>query len=192
MHLFRLAIALGLVSILSTATVAHADTEAAYSFTPQEFIANYNARAQHGDDRLTGSKRAGNMVTLVMDDMYFQQGIQRAKELDLANGRYTMDIKIMMKVDKDDHVTSIGLTGTRNDMVNMMRTIGAISLTYDVLNPQSSRKDSDAFISTLGLMRGDNSPDGGAPITQLSKGGVFTCVNQAGNIKFGCVIEPRS
>lgn len=176
------------------ALVAFADDEPSFSFTPEQLMALYNGHTAEGDDRVVTVKKANEHVRLVMDDKYFKIGIAKMKDMDIVNGKFTMDINITMTLDRKGFVKTIAVFGTRGDPVNLFRTIGSITILYEILNPGVPPETANNFMMALGLMRGDSDPTINTPITKLSKGGVFTCNNQDSDtsIKFGCVIIPRS
>lgn len=182
--------------LIAAAFGARADDDPSYAFTPAQLIDMYNARLPKdgNDDKILRVQKVGSRTRLILDDTYFKIGVETLKKMDIANGKYQMRIKIETNVDAKGMVQVIGISSYRGDPINMMRGIGVIWAMYEALNPQASDKDADQFIDSLHLLRGDTDPTINTPVTQLSKGGMFTCNNQDSgtSLVFGCVIVPRS
>jgi hypothetical protein len=167
-----------------------------FTFTPAQFMAMYNDHLPKdgSDDRILSIKQVGGQLRAVLGDTYFQRGVQELKKMDLANGKFTMGIRIVLATNKQGFVEQIAVSGLRSDPVNMMRTVGVIGSVYEILNPGYTDKSEQEFLVPLGLMRGDNDPAINQPASNFSKGAAFTCVTQHSGIsmRFGCAIEPRS
>lgn len=170
-------------------------SEPSFSFNPEQIMEMFNAHLQEdaNEDRIVSIKKTKSDADLILGDYYFKIGLVELKKMDLVNGRLDMRIKILTPLDAKGFVQTIIIRSTRGDPLNLFRGLGVITNFYQILNPQASGKESDAFIASLGLMRGDDDPTTGQPVSQLSKGAAFTCNTQQSAIStvFGCVISPR-
>jgi hypothetical protein len=185
---------LAAIQVFAAFSSGHAAEQTpAFPFTPEQFMSMYNAHLGDGDDRIVSIKKSTTEARAILSDKNFQAGILELKKMDVVNGNFPMNIKILMPTNKNGLVASIIISGTRSDPANMMRTAGAIMSVYEILNPGVKEKEATAFTFSLGLMRGDADPTIGTPIVQLSKGAQFTCNNQDSNVStvFGCAISPR-
>jgi hypothetical protein len=170
--------------------------EPTFTFTPAQFMAMYNAHLPKdgSDDRILSIKQVGPQLRAILDDANFQRGVQALKQMNLANGKFTMGIRIVLSTNKQGLIEQIAVSGLRSDPVNMMRTVGVIGSIYEILNPGYTDQSEQEFLAPLGLMRGDDDPTINQPASNFSKGAAFACVTQHSSIsmRFGCAIEPRS
>lgn len=91
-------------------------------------------------------------------------------------------------------MTKIAVAGDRSDPVNLIRFNGAVGIVNSMLNPDLDEKANTDFLATLGLMRGDDDPSIGQPVSSFNRGGAFQCVSMPSDqtTGVGCVVEPRS
>ncbi|WP_436197259.1 hypothetical protein [Paraburkholderia hospita] len=133
-------------------------------------------------------------MAVTLSDKQFQRGIAEMKKLDLANGRFQSKLGIRLFTDSKGNVTKIAVVGDRSDPVNLVRFIGSVGLVNSMLNPGLDEKTNTDFLATLGLMRGDDDPTIGQPVSSFNRGGAYRCVSMPSDqmTGVGCVVEPRS
>jgi hypothetical protein len=174
----------------------HADTdEVTWSFTIEQFKNEYNQQAVKDEGYTIKSiKYDEGSWLLTLNNTKFQKGVAEMKNLDLMNGKFTLETYILLTIEKNKKVKSIIISGDRSDPVNLSSLIDTVGTVIKVLNPAMSQDEVTSFLVSLGLMRGDDDPTIGEPITQLNKGGAFTCNNQLHDTStvVGCWIVPRS
>lgn len=185
------------IAVIALAACGSASAkDPAFNFTPAQFMAMYNNRiVDHAsDDSILSIQKGSGDAEAKLGQAAFQRGVKMMKDMDLMNGRVTMDIRIIFALDAAGHVTIITIEGTRGDPINMMRTIGVVGAVYEILNPGWTEDTERTFLVPLGLMRGDADPTIGQPMGNFSKGGAFTCNSQPSGktLAFGCFIVPRS
>lgn len=163
--------------------------------TPEVFRKHYDALAKaDGGDTIKQMNRAKDGVAVTLHDEQFQRAIAEMKKLDLVKGRFQSKIAIRLTTDNIGRVTKIAVVGDRSDPVNLMRFIGAVGVVDSMLNPAQDEKANTDFLATLGLMRGDDDPSIGQPVSSINQGGVFHCVSMRSDqtTGVGCVVEPQS
>jgi hypothetical protein len=167
-----------------------------FPFTVEQFRAAFNEQALKDEvDVIRSAQPGAGEVVFRFDDAKFQRGVKLMKDMDLMNGKVIYNAKLIVNFEqKTRRVTGIIISGTRADPINMLRTVSAIGAIYVILNPGATDKQTTDFTSDLGLLRGDDSPTIGIPMSNFSKGGAFTCNNQDSSVSvvFGCFVVPRS
>lgn len=162
---------------------------------PDTFRKRYDELAKaDGGDTIKRVSKAKDGLAVTLNDEQFQRAIAEMKKLDLANGRFQSKIAMRLSTDSTGKVTKIAVVGDRSDPVNLMRFIGAVGIVDSILNPTQDEKANTDFLATLGLMRGDDDPSIGQPVSSFNRGGAFQCVSMpsAQTTGVGCLIEPRS
>lgn len=165
------------------------------TLSPETFRKLYDELAQaNGDDTIKRMSKTKDGVAVVLSDTQFQRGVAEMKKLDLANGRFKSKLGIRLSIDSKGGVTKITVVGDRSDPINLMRFIGAVGVVNTMLNPGLDEKANTDFLATLGLMRGDDDPSVGQPVSSFNHGGAFQCVSMPSDqtTGVGCVVEPRS
>lgn len=163
--------------------------------TPDRFRKRYDVLAKaDGGDTIKRMTKAKDGLAVTLNDEQFQRAIAEMKKLDLANGRFQSKIAIRLATDGAGKVTKIAVVGDRSDPVNLMRFIGAVGVINSMLNPAQDEKANTDFLATHDLMRGDDDPSIGQPVSSFNRGGAFQCVSMPSDktTGVGCVIEPRS
>lgn len=187
---------IGLASLFLVCGASRAaEQTGAFPWNATEFARLFNQQAQQEQiDPIVKAIHSPGEVEFKFGDAKFQEGVKVMKDMDLLNGKFSNHALLIVGVNAGGLVTMITVGGQRTDPVNMFRTLSLVGAVYSVLNPRSSADQVSEFVAGLGLMRGDDDPSIGRPVTNLSKGGAFTCNNRhsSASVHFGCAVVPRS
>jgi hypothetical protein len=165
-----------------------------FDFTSDQFRQRYNDQLKSDKgDLIKKCTKEANDVLCSFDNTNFRRSVQAFKQLDLANGQFELQEKLILSTN-GQKVTTITISGTREDMMNLGHFAGQLGSLIGMLNPELSPDEvSSMMAEKLGIMRGDNDPTIGHPLVEITKGFAATCNNQLSSVstKVGCVFEPR-
>ena len=163
------------------------------SFTAAEFQSRLNkALTEDNGDTIKACKRTGTDFLCTFNDAGFQKSVAAFKELNIANGRFSLKEKMVISTTAG-RVAIITYSGDRGDPMNMFHTIGQIGGVLKALNPSIADDDVLRLLNQLGLMRGDSDATIGTPKEAIEAFAEIRCNNQrsASSMTFGCAFIPR-
>lgn len=128
-----------------------------------------------------------------LNDGGFNSMVKGWKELNLANGKFTLKEKFIFKVGTSGLINNIELSSSRADM-NLFHFMDTFANTVKVFNPHFSEDDIQKLVQEVGLMRGDNDPTIGRAMNSFTKGTAIACLSKPSNISstIVCKFYPRS
>jgi hypothetical protein len=125
----------------------------------------------------------------------FQSAIDNFKKLDLANGRFTLKLRLRVAT-VDGQISQITLDGDRGDPANIIQFIGAVMAIIEVFDPGASQSlgGLKQIVDELGLMLGDNDPSIGRARHTIKPHAAISCIKQDSHETTGveCRFVPRS
>jgi len=190
-----------LAALVALTRPAAADESApAFPFTADEFQRKLNAAIvadstdkDHADTLRQCRKRPGE-VECSFKDMAFQKTIAGFKRLDLASGRFTLNMSLKLSTNRDGRVTRILLIGDRSDFANLMETLSVVANIAQTFDPDAVSGSVKTFADELGIIRGDDAKDIGKPRTVIKPYAVIGCLSMPSDetTRIGCTFTPRS
>jgi len=165
-----------------------------FDFGAQQLENKYNdqLKLDNGDVIKNCSKRKDE-INCNFENTNFQKSVQAFKQLNLANGRFELNEKLILSL-SGQKVRTITLVGSREDPMNLFHFVGQLGSLIIVLNPELTQDQVTSLLKDkLGIMRGYNDSTIGHPMVEITEKFAATCNNQRSSVstKVGCVLEPR-
>lgn len=167
---------------------------ATFDMTPDAFKERLNrALRADGGDPIRSCQTARNVQTCTFGDRAFQQSVAAMKEMNLLNGRFDLRTRLLIET-SGGKVAGIRLTGSREEMANMMAFVSLFINALMTMDPRITADDTKREADTFGLMRGDAAPDIGRERVDIRPYAAITCLNQPSRIsmRVQCDLAPRS
>lgn len=186
-------ILIAVVMIAITAGVALGQT-ATFEMTPAVYKERLNKALQSdGGDPIRSCQTNRNTQICVFGDRAFQRSVAAMKEVNLLNGRFDLRTRLLIET-SGSRVSGIRLTGSREEMANMMAFVSLFMNALMVLDPSITADDTRREVETFGLMRGDAAPDIGRERVEIRSYGAITCNSVPSQIstQVRCDMVPRS
>lgn len=133
-----------------------------------------------------------NAFRVTLNDGSFQKMVKHWKELNLANGKFTLKDHMILTTDASGKLTRVGLFSVREDM-NIFHFIGTVASVVKVFNPNLKNDELTKLISETRLMSGDSDPEIGQVHNNFTKGAAVSCLQQHSSVspKVMCLLTPR-
>jgi hypothetical protein len=184
------ATAIALAALVIPALAARAQT---FDFTAQQLRERFNeAAVKDNADTIKVCRSSANAVLCIMDDARFQEQVKLFKKLDLANGNFELNEKLMMTIDKGK-VQTMTLAGDRETPMGLFHLIATLGNLFVALKPGMNNGEVKVLTDKLGLMRGDDDPTIGQKRMEITPFAEISCNNNHSSktLAIGCVFIPR-
>ena len=141
----------------------------------------------------TVTKAGPKTYKVTLNDAVFVRMVKTWKELDLANGKFTLKDRLEIGVGADQKLDRITISSSRADM-NLFHFLSTMATTARVLDPGISKDQLQDIVNELGLMKGDAAKGIGSPKDTFTKGAVITCLQfpSVVSLDIACAFTPRS
>lgn len=199
----RAVVALGLAGVPSLARAEPARPSLPFDMNFEQFRQALDAKIRQDTSDKTKpdwstvnrcSKKA-DIYTCTFHDAGFQSSVAEFKKMDLLNGRFSLQLKLVVKIERGS-VSKVQLTGNRADPLNLMQFIGTTMNIMQLFEPNivEGEGKTSALANQLGLIRGDAAPSIGEPVTVIKPYAAITCIAAPSSLTtgVGCEWVPRS
>jgi len=193
MNKLHLLLGVGLLFLGSACGAVEA--ESTFTFTSDQFKEKFNQVAKiENTDFIKSSKTTKDRVVFALDDTNFKKRLKALKALNMTDGKSAAKTHIELALNGQGKIKAIDVVGDRSDIINLTLVINTMGVIVRMLDEKLSDDGVTNLISGFGLMRGDNDPSIGKPITNFDKGSAYFCNNQLSQVSMtiGCIITPKA
>ncbi|MGG6429401.1 hypothetical protein ACQ5TV_05395 [Acetobacter ghanensis] len=128
-------------------------------------------------------------------DEAFQSTVLAFKKLDILNGKFVYNSNVNFKLSSSGKVSEVIINGDRSDPANLLSFGGNVLDFISIWDGSVKQPDGlKKYTDTLGLMRGDNSPDIGQDRIDIEPFAEISCIAWPSSVsmKVSCRFVPRS